>query len=141
MIKGEKYTKSGTITQTDDDGVVLHTETGIVIGRGDNKRVVTEESVADLAALHCDITEMADILGVKPDTLKRHFAEVITKAKALAKSQLRKAQWKNAMSGNTTMQIWLGKNVLGQSDAPLSDTNIEPLPWSDEVVRTGDPDE
>ena len=29
---------------------------------------------------------------------------------------LRRAQWKSAKSGNVTMQIWLGKQWLGQKE-------------------------
>lgn len=131
MRKGEKYTKSGTINHTDEDGNVVHTEEGIVIGRGDNKRVVTTRIVSELAGLHCTLQEIADITGTKPDTLKNHFAETIEKARSEAKSQLRKAQWKLALSGNATMQIWLGKNILGQSDDPTDGDGNEPLPWID----------
>ena len=28
-------------------------------------------------------------------------------------------QWKSAENGNVTMQIWLGKQVLGQSEQPM----------------------
>ena len=32
------------------------------------------------------------------------------------KMRLRQLQWKSAESGNVTMQIFLGKNILGQQD-------------------------
>ena len=131
MIKGETYQKTGTITQTDEDGNIVHTEEGIVIGRGDNKRVISKTIVKDMAASHCELGEMADMLGVKPDTLKRHFADSIAKGKAEAKHSLRRAQWKLALSGNATMQIWLGKNILGQTDSPLDDDAGTILPWTD----------
>lgn len=131
MKKGEKYTKAGTITQTDEDGNIIHTEDGIVIGRGENKRVVTEEQVRSLALLHCTLQEIADIVGVRPDTLSNHFSATVAKAKSEAKSQLRKAQWKLALSGNATMQIWLGKNILGQTDQPNTGDKNDPLPWED----------
>lgn len=58
---------------------------------------------------------------------KETFAEYKTKGKCKGKTSLRSWQWANAKSGNTTMQIFLGKNYLGQSDkveAEVQDTSI-----------------
>jgi len=41
------------------------------------------------------------------------FREQKIETKKLKLSQL---QWKSAEAGNVTMQIWLGKNLLGQTD-------------------------
>jgi len=30
------------------------------------------------------------------------------------------------------MLIWLGKNLLGQTDAPINSENTQILPWSDD---------
>jgi hypothetical protein len=30
------------------------------------------------------------------------------------------------------MLIWLGKQLLNQTDQPLNSTAVEPLPWRDE---------
>jgi hypothetical protein len=81
---------------------------------------------------------MADITGTKPDTLKRYFAETIAKSRAESKSQIRKAQWRLALSGNATMLIWLGKNILGQMETPTDANNNGPLPWTDEAADTGE---
>jgi hypothetical protein len=35
-----------------------------------------------------------------------------------------RAQWKSAMAGNTTMQIWLGKQLLGQRDRHEVDAQV-----------------
>ena len=44
--------------------------------------------------------------------------------------RLRQLQWKSAEQGNVTMQIFLGKNILGQQDK-LEESQLEvPLPWS-----------
>lgn len=34
----------------------------------------------------------------------------------MGKRSLRRMQWKSAKGGNATMQIWLGKQLLGQTD-------------------------
>jgi len=33
------------------------------------------------------------------------------------------------------MLIWLGKNMLGQSDQPIDAGDVQPLPWSDDPVE------
>ncbi len=46
------------------------------------------------------------------------------------KIKLRKLQWKSADKGNVTMQIFLGKNILGQKDRHETAELDEPLIWS-----------
>jgi len=36
-------------------------------------------------------------------------------------------QWKTATGGNPTMQIWLGKNMLGQTDKQEIDHNVNEM--------------
>lgn len=131
-MQGSKSNKNGIIEQKDADGNVIMTEEGLVVGRGKTKRVVTEKQVSDLASLHCTNVEIAEMLGISEGTLNYNFKDIIIKAKAEAKSHLRKAQWKSALDGNVTMQIWLGKNILGQSDQPVVGDGNEPLPWEDD---------
>lgn len=55
------------------------------------------------------------------------FAEQKLKGKCRGKTSLRSMQWASAKNGNVTMQIFLGKNYLGQSDraeVEVPDTNI-----------------
>ena len=66
--------------------------------------------------------EMAARLGVSPATLARRLAtkeyrELLPVAKAELKISLRTKQVQMALNGNVTMLIWLGKNLLGQTDA------------------------
>jgi len=107
------------------------TKEGLVVGRGANKRVVPPDEVWKLAAMGCTLEEMSDWFQVKPDTLKYNFADYIAKGRAELKRRLRAAQLKVAMGGNATMLIWLGKNILGQSDAPQDSAANAPLPWTD----------
>ena len=46
------------------------------------------------------------------------------------KMRLRQLQWKSAENGNVTMQIFLGKNILGQQDKIETSELDEPLVWS-----------
>lgn len=77
---------------------------------------LNEKLIEDLASIHCTTVEIAVICGCSTDTLERRFMEVILLGRANAKSSLRRHQWKLAESGNATMLIWLGKQLLGQRD-------------------------
>lgn len=115
------------------------TKEGLVVGRGTNKKVIPPDEVYHLASLGCSVTEMADWFGVSQSTLKYNFGEYIKKGKEHIKNRLRDAQIKTALSGNAAMLIWLGKNMLGQSDTPINAEANEPLPWSDDDAKP-DPD-
>ena len=54
----------------------------------------------------------------------------LKKGRDQGKTSLRRMQWEKAQSGNTTMLIWLGKQMLGQKDKLETSENNEPLPWS-----------
>ncbi len=73
--------------------------------------------VERLASIMCTEEEIAQIVGVDRSTINRHFAQAIKEAQSKGKWSLRRAQWKSAVEdGNATMQIWLGKQWLGQTD-------------------------
>lgn len=116
------------------------TKEGLVVGRGPNKKVIPPDEVYYLASLGCSVTEMADWFQVSQSTLKYNFSEYIKKGKEHIKNKLRDAQLKTALSGNATMLIWLGKNMLGQSDTPINTAENEPLPWTDEEDAQGGSD-
>ena len=103
---------------------------GRVIGR--DKTVVPEEQVLELARLHCTNQEMADFFEVKLQTFVDNFRDIITKGRLETKQRLRAAQLKLAPGGDRSMLIWLGKNILGQSDQPINTDNNQILPWTTE---------
>jgi len=74
--------------------------------------------VEKLAQIHCTQEEIAAVLSLSVDTLKRSdkFNEIYDKARLLGRASLRRMQWKLAESGDRTMQIWLGKQILQQRD-------------------------
>jgi hypothetical protein len=80
----------------------------------------------------CTDSEIARWFGIEESTLKYNFSEIIAKGREQLKQSLRQAQIRLAMSGNATMLIWLGKNILGQSDNPVDSEANTPLPWSDD---------
>lgn len=75
-----------------------------------------------LAGLMCTEEEIADKLDVSLDTLKNEtngatFSECIIKGKSKGKVSLRRFQFHLA-ERNASMAIFLGKNILGQTDEP-----------------------
>ena len=107
------------------------TRQGLVVGRGRNKRVVPPDDVYKLATIGCTDREIAQWFMIAESTLKYNFADYLAKGRAELKQKLRRAQVHAAINGNATMLVWLGKNVLGQTDTPTSNEENQPLPWSD----------
>jgi len=104
---------------------------GRVVGR--NNIVVPPQEVEDLAALGCKDMEIAQWFGINDNTLRYQFSEELTKGRENLKQSLRRAQLKAALGGNVVMLIWLGKNILGQSESPQS-TQAEVLPFTDDEL-------
>jgi len=83
-----------------------------------------------LATLGCTNKEMGDFFGCSADLLEKSYSEFLIKGRAEQKMRLRQLQWKACESGNVTMLIFLGKNMLGQQDR-IEETQLdEPLPWT-----------
>jgi hypothetical protein len=122
----EKYSKRYQVKQIKYGE---KTVTGRVVGR--NKVVVPEEEFYKLAALHSSWKELSDWFGVPVGTLRDNFADLYEKATTETKQKLRRAQLDLAMKGDRVMLIWLGKNILGQAENPVSTENSQILPWND----------
>ena len=86
--------------------------------RGRPKSAIDYEIVEKLGEIMCTQEEIASILGVSTRTLQRdaEFCRIYKKAMDNGRASLRRKQYELAMSGNPTMQVWLGKNLLGQTD-------------------------
>ena len=103
---------------------------GVVVGR--DKKVVPPKDVERLAQMGCKDSEIADWFGVDENTLRYNFSVELLKGKLALNQSLRQAQIRLALSGNATMLIWLGKNLLNQQENPVNSDANAPLPWSDE---------
>jgi hypothetical protein len=110
--------------------LVEGTITGLLVGR--DKKVIPPPQVEELASLGCTDRDIANFFGIKEDTLRYNFADNLIKGREELKVSLRRAQLKLALSGNAVMLIWLGKNLLGQTDNPVNTEENRPLPWTDE---------
>lgn len=109
------------------------TKRGLVVGRGANQKVVDPDEVYRLAKISCTMEEMAHFFGIDRETLKYNFLPYIQRAESELRQMLRAKQIEVALEGNPTMLIWLGKNMLGQSDNPTNTDANKILPWSDDT--------
>jgi hypothetical protein len=86
------------------------------------------ETVCGMASVGATNVEIAEFLGCSVDTLTRRFAEDLRKQRAGLRIGLRKAQVRVALKGNVAMLIWLGKQMLDQSETTeLSADQIEQM--------------
>lgn len=84
--------------------------------RGPKPIAIDADQLHKLAAMHCTMKEMAAFFDCSVDTLERNYADVISKGREQGKIKLRRLQWQSAEKGIYAMQIFLGKNLLNQSD-------------------------
>ena len=87
------------------------------------------DQIKKLASLGCTNKEISDFFGCSADLLEKSYSEFLTKGRAEQKLRLRQLQWKSAEKGNIVMQIWLWKQILGQSENTIKEDD-EPLAWS-----------
>ena len=106
---------------------------GYQVGRGLKKRIVNPDDVYKLAVIGSSDREIARWFDMDENTLRYNFSDIMEKGREDLKHSLRKAQIKLALSGNATMLIWLGKNILSQSDTPSNTDANTPLPWSEDI--------
>lgn len=89
------------------------------------KKVVDAKLVGELAAIGCKTNEIAIIVGVSTDTLERRFAAEMAKGRENLRISLRRWQLEAAKKGNVAMLIWLGKQMLGQTEKIEQTTEVQ----------------
>jgi len=102
---------------------------------GRPRKEIKQKQFEELCHIQCTQEEILAVLDVDDMTLNKwcreiynkNFSEVFREKREGGKTSLRRAQWKLATEGmNPSMQIFLGKNMLGQRDKPKDeDTSIE----------------
>lgn len=91
--------------------------------------------VDNMCKIQCTGEEIASVLDIHYDTLQNackrekgmNFSEYLPQKALAGKASLRRSQWKLATGGNSTMQIWLGKNLLGQTDKQELNHNVNEI--------------
>lgn len=102
---------------------------------------INKETFENLCGILCTLEEIAAIFNCCDDTINRwcqkeygdNFAGIYKKLSSGGKSSLRRAQWNSAQKGNVPMQIWLGKQWLGQRDAPIDEDRGEKVSIVDDI--------
>lgn len=101
---------------------------------GRPKVIIDWKKVDKYLQAHCEGTGIAGILGISAMTLYRscerdhkvNFEVYAAQKKGEGKQLLRMKQFETAMSGNVSMQIWLGKQYLDQKDKSENTVNVTP---------------
>ena len=87
---------------------------------------IDTHQVEQLAGFGCSNTEMASFFGCDESLIRKSYSESIAKGRDNGKIRLRQYQWASAKKGNVAMLIWLGKQILEQSDK--QDITVSELP-------------
>lgn len=90
------------------------------------RKEIDKKTFEKLCGLQCTLEETCDFLEVTDKTLRAwcrrtyrgSFSEVYKMYSAKGKIALRRAQLQAAEKGNASLLIWLGRNWLGQAEAP-----------------------
>lgn len=98
---------------------------------GRPKYQIDYKTLDDLCSIMCTGEEIAAILNIDYDTLNRRleeeghtgFTDYYKRKSANGKKSLRRVQYDQAIDGNSTMLIWLGKQWLDQTDKQNIDLN------------------
>lgn len=96
-------------------------------------KAVDKRLIWKLATMMCSHEEIADVVGVRRDTLSKKYGDLIDKGRSVGRQSLRRAQFEKAISDkDPRMLIFLGKQYLSQKDNPEDKDSIQPLPWQDD---------
>ncbi len=87
---------------------------------------ITAKAVEQLAYVGGSETEIADRFNVDVTTLRRDYAQALRVGYALHRLTLRGCQFDLARKLNGPVLIFLGKNMLGQSNNPTA--SGQPMP-------------
>ena len=77
---------------------------------------IEPEQVEKLSSYGCTNTEIASFFGCDRSLITKSYSQFLTKGRDKGKIRLRQMQWKAADKGNVSMLIWLGKQILGQTE-------------------------
>jgi hypothetical protein len=97
-------------------------------------KTIDPELLYKLALMGANNKELGDFFGVPESQIRYYFSVFLTKARASLKMKLRRAQLKVAIENeNPTMLIWLGRNMLDQTDHQMDTQTEQVLPWITET--------
>jgi len=97
---------------------------------------IDPKQVKQLARIGCTYPEMAAVLGCERKTLMRRFGTAVKEGQEHLKASLRRMQYTSATNGSVAMQIWLGKQYLGQNEK-VEVVNTELMKEEIEIISNG----
>jgi hypothetical protein len=103
---------------------------------------IDKEQFKKLCQIQCTLSEIASWFKCSEDTIERwcqrefkmHFAEAFKTYSADGKISLRRWTFRSVEAGNVSMQIWLGKQYLGQKEVQ----DVQLVATTDETIRKMD---
>lgn len=102
---------------------------------GRPRKVLDAEKIAHFIAKGFTVEYVADYFGVSESTLYDNYSEALRKGRVFRNSCLQAKQFHSAMvKNNTVMQIWLGKQWLGQKDRTDITTGDNPFKIVNEFI-------
>lgn len=110
-------------------------------GRGHPRIEFDYVELEDLSRSYCSFIELAKFYNCSEQTIEARykddseFKSAIDRGRFEAVKGLRRKQIELAMDGNTQMAIFLGKNILGQTDKQEIDNLSRVEPISVEIVN------
>ena len=99
---------------------------------GRPKKEFNQELFEELCKIQCTEQEIAAVMDMSIELVNQNckslygltFLDVYAQKRAAGKPSMRRKQYQKAMDGDTTMLIWLGKNMLEQRDRVETDINL-----------------
>ena len=107
------------------------------------------QQLIGMIRIQCTRDEICGVLQMSDETLNTrlrergelNFLALYEKHQSEGNASLRRDQWKSAHGGNVTMQIWLGKQNLGQKDQVHNQVSGKlDTTWTVEVKDADDSD-
>jgi len=131
-----EYTGIGEKVKNPKNGAV--TTNGVFV----SNKCIDPELLYKLAMMGASNRELGSFFDIPEAQIRYYFTQYLEKARSALKIKLRRAQLKVAIENeNPTMLIWLGKNILGQTDSPIDATEDKILPWVTGETQTLTPGE
>ena len=108
---------------------------------GRPRKLINKEMFENLCEIQCTQHEICTVLNVDDKTLTKwcketygmSFSETYAQKREGGKASVRRMQFLTAQDGNPTMQIWLGKQMLNQTDK--TEEELEKIKADTEYVK------
>lgn len=98
-----------------------------------------QEQLKTLAGMGCSWGEIEAVLNIEnggTEALRKKYLKLYTEGQEFGKVRLRRSQWQSAIErNNVQMQIWLGKQKLGQTDKVETKNETTIMSNSDDLVK------